>query len=64
MLMLQVITRIWIDMKFTLFVKTDSKRKDIKEKCCDVLAEFLKREGYFSVEYDPNELDIDSIGKA
>ena len=64
MLMLQVITRIWIDMKFTLFVKTDSKRKDIKEKCCDVLAEFLKREGYFSVEYDPNELDIDSIVKA
>ena len=51
-------------MKFTLFVKTDSKRKDIKEKCCDVLAEFLKREGYFSVEYDPNEIDIDSIGKA
>ena len=51
-------------MKFTLFVKTDSKRKDIKEKCCEVLAEFLKREGYFSVEYDPNEIDIDSIGKA
>ena len=51
-------------MKFTIFVKTDSKRKDIKEKCCDVLAEFLKREGYFSVEYNPNEIDIDSIGKA
>ena len=51
-------------MKFTVHIKTDSKRKDIKEKCCDVLAEFLKREGYFSVEYDPNEIDIDSIGEA
>lgn len=51
-------------MKFTLFVTTDSKRRDIKERCCDVLAEFLNREGYFSVEYDPNEIDIDKLGKA
>lgn len=51
-------------MKFTLHIKTDSKRSDIKEKCCDVLAEFLKREGYFSVEYDPYEIDTDKLGKA
>ena len=51
-------------MKFTLYVKTDSKRRDIKDKCCHVLAELLKREGYFYVEYDPNELDTDKLGKA
>ena len=51
-------------MKFTLHISTDSKRKDIKEKCCDVLAEFLKKEGYLSVEFDPNEIDIDNLGKA
>ncbi len=51
-------------MTFTLYISTDSKRKDIKEKCCDILAEFLKKEGYFSVEFDPNELDKDKLGKA
>lgn len=51
-------------MKFTLHIATDSKCKDIKERCCEVLAEFLKKEGYFSVEFDPNELDTDRFGKA
>lgn len=51
-------------MEFTLRIKTDSKHKDIKKKCCEVLAEFLKKEGYFSVEFDPNEIDIDGLGKA
>lgn len=51
-------------MKFTLHVSTDSKRKDIKEKCCEVLAEFLKKEGYFDVGFDPNEVDIDRMGRA
>ena len=51
-------------MTFTLIVTTDSKRRDIKEKCCEVLADLLKKDGYFSVEYDPNEIDIDKIGKA
>ncbi|MBO7733181.1 MAG: hypothetical protein J6S67_11525 [Methanobrevibacter sp.] len=51
-------------MTFTLYIKTDSKRWDIKEKCCEVLAEFLKKEGYFSVEFDPREFDIDKLGKA
>lgn len=51
-------------MKFTLHVSTDSKRKNIKEKCCEVLAELLKKEGYFSVEFDPREIDIDKLGKA
>ena len=51
-------------MKFTLHISTDSKRKDIKERCCKVLAEFLNREGYFSVEFDPNEIDTDSLSKA
>lgn len=51
-------------MKFTLHVSTDSKRKDIKEKCCEVLAEFLKKEGHFDVGFDPREIDIDKLGKA
>lgn len=51
-------------MKFTLYVSTDSKRKDIKQKCCEVLAEFLKKEGYFSVEFDPREINTDILGKA
>lgn len=51
-------------MKFTLRVSTDSKRKDIKEKCCEVLAEFLKKEGSFDVGFDPNEVDIDRMGRA
>ena len=51
-------------MKFTLHISTDSNRKDVKEKCCEGLAEFLKKEGYFSVEFDPMEIDIDKLGKA
>ena len=51
-------------MKFTLHISTDSKRKDVKEKCCEILAEFLKKEGYFSVGFDPMEIDIDKLGKA
>ena len=51
-------------MRFTLHISTDSKRKDIKEKCCEVLAEFLKKEGYFSVGFDPREIDINKLGKA
>lgn len=51
-------------MTFTLHISTDSKHKNIKERCCEVLAEFLKKEGYFSVEYDPYEIDIDKLGKA
>ena len=51
-------------MKFTLNISTDSKRKDIKERCCEVLVDFLVKEGYFSVGFDPREIDIDSIGKA
>ena len=51
-------------MTFTLHITTDSKQKDIKERCCEVLAEFLKKEGYFSVEFDPREIDIDNLPKA
>ena len=51
-------------MKFTLHISADSKRKDVKEKCCEVLAEFLKKEGYFSIEFDPREVDMDRLGKA
>ncbi len=52
------------NMKFTLFVSTDSKRKDIKEKCCEILADFLKKEGYFDIGFNPEEVDIDKLGKA
>lgn len=51
-------------MKFTLDVSTDSKRKDIKERCCEVLAEFLKKEGSFDVGFDPREIDTDKLAKA
>ncbi len=51
-------------MRFTLHISTESKRKDIKEKCCEVLAEFLKKEGYCSVGFDPREIDVDKLGKA
>ena len=51
-------------MKFTLHISTESKRKDIKKKCLEVLAGLLKKEGYFNVGYNPNEIDIDSIAKA
>jgi hypothetical protein len=51
-------------MKFTLHISTDSKRKDIKERCCEVLAEFLTKEGYFSVGFDLNEIDTDKLSKA
>lgn len=51
-------------MTFTLHITTDSKCKDIKEKCCEVLAGFLKKEGYFSVEFDPCEINIDKLAKA
>ena len=51
-------------MTFTLHITTDSKHKNIKERCCEVLAKFLKKEGYFSVEFDPKEVDVDKLGKA
>ena len=51
-------------MKFTLHISTDSKCNGIKEKCCEVLAEFLKKDDYFSIEFDPKETDIDKLSKA
>ena len=51
-------------MKFTLHISTDSKSKNIKERCCEVLSELLKKDGYFSVEFDPREIDTDKLGKA
>ena len=51
-------------MRFTIYVTTDSRRRDIKDRCCELLAEFLDREGYFSVEYDPDEIDRDKIVRA
>ena len=51
-------------MKFTLHISTDSKRKDIKERCCEVLAKLLKKEGHFDVGFNPNEIDTDKLGKA
>lgn len=51
-------------MKFTLHISTDSKRKDIKERCCEVLAEFLKKEGYYDVGFYVDEVDPDKLAKA
>lgn len=52
------------NMKFTLFVSTESKCKNIREKCCEILTDFLKKEGYFDVGFNPKEIDIDKLGKA
>lgn len=40
-------------MTFTLHITTDSKRNDIKDRCCEVLAEILKKEGYFLRRIQP-----------
>lgn len=39
-------------MKFTIDISTDSKQKDIKEKCLSAVNEVLKKDGeYFSAGY-------------
>ena len=52
-------------MKFTLQIKIDNPTKGIKERVMEEVALYLKRNGYsFDVGFDPNEIDIDSVGKA
>ena len=48
-------------------LRTDNKelaKKVIKQRCCEVLADSLKKDGYFSVESGPKETDIDKLFKA
>lgn len=52
-------------MKFTLHITVDNPKNGIKERIMEEVALFLKSNGYsFDVGYDPNEIDIDVIGKA
>ena len=52
-------------MRFTIDVSVDTKDKNIKKECLEVLANHLSKKGvYFGVGFNPNEIDIDSIGKA
>ena len=49
-------------MTFTLHIRTDCKKKSVKDECMDAVANVLRKYGYFDVGYDPNEIDIDKIG--
>lgn len=52
-------------MKFTLHIQIDNPTKDIRKKITKVVARYLMRNRYvFDVGFDPNEIDMDSIGKA
>ena len=52
-------------MRFTIDVCVDIADKDIKDECIEVLSRHLSKKGlYFGVGYNPNEIDIDKLGKA
>ena len=52
-------------MQFTLHIRVDNPRGNLKERIMEEVALYLKRNGYtFDVGFDPRELDIDSLGKA
>lgn len=52
-------------MKFTLHIQIENPKKGIKERITEEVALYLKRNGYiFDVGFNPQELDIDSMGKA
>lgn len=45
-------------------IRTDNKelaKKVIKQRCREILADSLKKGGYFSVEFDPKEIDTDKL---
>lgn len=52
-------------MKFTLNIRIDNPTKGIKERIIEEVALYLQRNGYsFDVGFDPNEINIDQLGKA
>ena len=52
-------------MRFTIEVSVDIADKGIKYECIEVLSRYLSKKGvHFGVGYDPNEIDIDKLGKA
>ena len=52
-------------MKFTLNIRVDNPKKDMKERIAKEVALYLKRNGYsFDVWFDTKEVDIDKLGKA
>lgn len=52
-------------MTFTLHITVDTNKAVIKHQLMEEVARYLKRNGYkFDVGFDPNEVDIDKLGKA
>lgn len=52
-------------MQFTLHIRVDNPRGNLKERIMEEVALYLKRNGYtFDVGFDTREIDIDSLGKA
>ena len=52
-------------MTFTLHITVNTNKEAIKHQLMEEIALYLKRNGYkFDVGFDPNELDIDKLGKA
>lgn len=52
-------------MTFTLHIRVDTTKADIKHRIAEEVALFLQRKGYkFDVGFDPREIDYDNIGKA
>lgn len=52
-------------MVFHIQVRVDKGGDAIKKECLEVLARFFQSKGLvFDVGYNPNELDLDNIGKA
>ena len=52
-------------MTFTLHITVDTCKEVIKHQLMEEVALYLERNGYkFDVGFDPNELDIDTLGKA
>lgn len=52
-------------MTFTLRITVNTSKEAIKHQLLEEVALYLKRNGYkFDVGFDPNELDIDKLGKA
>lgn len=52
-------------MKFTLHIQVSNPRKNTKNEIMQAVANYLNRNGYkFDVGYNPNELDVDSFGRA
>lgn len=52
-------------MTFTLRIRVDTQKTEIKHRVMEQVAAYLQKKGYrFDVGFDPTEIDFDSIGEA